>query len=151
MQMWNKFTKWITTLLSGKKEAVLDEEVMFEKWYAEKIPTPQTKRVYVFYFKNKLMEGVHEWMDQQSGQWSVPYFDEDLESDDLYLKVWLTNKERVEYTKLAHHCGGYLHYYTWKLQKEEGSLEITKGPYTEEKKYELKYKWKGWWVNDYRK
>ena len=62
MQMWNKFTKWITTLLSGRKEAVLDEETMFEKWYAEKIPVPQTKRVYVFYFKDKLMEGVHERM-----------------------------------------------------------------------------------------
>ncbi len=151
MQMWNKFTKWITNLLIGKKEVVLDEDAMFEKWYAEKVLVPQTKRVYVFYFKNKLMEGVHEWMDRQSGPWSVPYFDEDLESDDLYLKVWLTSSEYAKYSKLAKHCGGYLHSYTWKLQKEEAVLENTKGPFTREEKYERKYRWKGWLVNAYRK
>ena len=140
MQMWNKFTEWVTNLLLGKKEVVLDEEARFGEWYASRIPIPQTKHVYVFYFKNKLMEGVHEWMDKQSGVISYPYFGEDLESEDLYLKVWLTSSEYTKYCKLAKHCGGYVHRCTWRLQLDEGQLEIGKGPFTEQEKYELKYK-----------
>lgn len=115
MQMWNKLVSWIKKVFTKKQE--LPD---FDEWYEyniDKYNVPK-KYKYLYYFKNGMMQGIHEWLDEQSGIKAFPYFDDDLECEDLYLVVSLTAGERTYYSRLVKHCGGKLHYKTWRLNDE---------------------------------
>lgn len=115
MHMWNKLIEWIKKAF--KKEQELPD---FETWYESISDTVSAskKYEYLYYFKNGMMQGIHEWLNEQSGITAYPYFGENPECEDLYLIVSLSAKERVHYSKLVHYCGGKLHYKTWRLNDE---------------------------------
>lgn len=106
MQKLNNIISWIKQLFK-KKEVLPEFEVWYNKGY---VPV---KRRRVFKIKNGMMNGTQDWLEAQSGKLAYPYFDNDLECEDLYLVINLDDKEYSEYLRLVKHCGGNSYYYRY--------------------------------------
>lgn len=105
--MWNKFIGWVKQLFK-KQEKLPDFETWYNKWHDSK------KYRRVFKIKNGMMNGTQDWLEEQSGKKAYPYFDEDLECEDLYLVIHLDSKEYDKYLKLVKHCGGNAYYQNYR-------------------------------------